>query len=34
MTLGYEKDLMDMIDLEKIVDRWAKLPKSGRIIVA
>lgn len=32
MTLGSEKDLTDSIDLNVTVDRWAKLPKTRRII--
>jgi hypothetical protein len=32
MTLGSEKDLTDSIDLNVIVDRWVKLPKTRRII--
>ena len=34
MTLGSEKDLTDSIDLNMnvIVDRWVKLPKTRRII--
>jgi hypothetical protein len=34
MTLGSEKDLIDSIDLNMnvIVDRWVKLPKTRRII--
>ena len=32
MTLACEKDLTDQIDLEHIVTKWSKLPKSGRVI--
>ena len=32
ITLGCEKDLTDTIDLEKVVDRWAKQPKTQRLI--
>lgn len=32
MTLACEKDLTDQIDLEYIVTKWSKLPKSGRVI--
>ena len=32
ITLGREKDLTDTIDLEKVVDRWAKQPKTQRLI--
>ena len=32
MTLGSEKDLTDSVDLNVIVDRWAKVPKTRRII--
>ena len=28
MTLGCERDLTDSINLDKLVDRWAKLPKN------
>lgn len=32
IILGCEKDLTDTIDLEAVVDRWAKLPKTRRLI--
>ena len=32
MTLGCERDLTDSINLDKLVDRWAELPKTRRII--
>ena len=32
MTLGCERDLTDSINLDKLIDRWAKLPKTRRII--
>ena len=32
ITLGCEKDLTDTIDLETVVDRWAKQPKTQRLI--
>ena len=32
MTLGSGKDLTDSVDLNVIVDRWAKVPKTRRII--
>ena len=32
IILGSEKDLTDTIDLEKVVDRWAKQPKTQRLI--
>lgn len=32
MTLACENDLTDQIDLEHVVTKWAKMPKSGCII--
>ena len=32
MTLGCESDLTGSINLDKLVDRWAQLPKTRRII--
>ena len=32
ITLGCEKDFTDTIDLETVVDRWAKQPKTQRLI--
>ena len=32
LTLGCGKDIRDQIDLEKLVDRSAELPKTRRII--
>ena len=31
MKLACEKEITDSIDLEEVVRRWDKLPKSGRI---
>ena len=33
MTLGCERDLTDSINLEKLVDRWAELPKPFALLV-
>ena len=32
ITLGCEKDHTDTIDLDTVVDRWADLPKTERLI--
>ena len=32
MTHGCERDLTDSINLDKLIDRWAELPKTRRII--
>jgi hypothetical protein len=32
ITLGCEKDLTDTIDLDTVVDHWAELPKTQRLI--
>jgi hypothetical protein len=32
ITLGCEKDLTDTIDLDIVVDHWAELPKTQRLI--
>ena len=32
MILACEKDITDTIDLEDMINRWAKMPKTRRLI--